>query len=116
MMHADISMASVYGLYILETAQTALSTGDAVRWFASGFGNMIDLSKPFFSAIDAPIMDGIIAFVVQLFFCWRIWVLGKSWPFSIAIAVVSTCLSCCYRQLNSHSFKGIDSATRWWDC
>jgi len=60
-----------------------------MKWFASGFGNMISLSKPFFSAIDAPIMDGIIAFVVQLFFCWRIWLLSKSWISAAAIAIVS---------------------------
>ena len=89
----SLSIISVYGLYMLETAQTALSTGDAMRWFAQGFGNMISLTKPFFSAIDAPIMDGIIAFAVQIFFCWRIWLLSKSWLFALAIGLVSRLFS-----------------------
>lgn len=65
---------TVYGLYFLETAQTALATADAFHWFAIGYGNMISLSQPYASSVDAPIMDGIIAFIVQIFFCWRIWV------------------------------------------
>lgn len=79
----------VYGLYVLETAQTILATYDAFQWFAYGFGNMIALSKPFTSSIDAPIMDGILALVVQLFFSWRIYKLGKSWLLSGAISLVA---------------------------
>ena len=62
----------VYGLFILEIVQTALCTADAVKWFAIGYGNVIALSKPEFSTIDAPVLDAIIALVVQLTFCWRI--------------------------------------------
>lgn len=79
----------VYGLYVLETAQTALATHDAFQWFAFGFGNMITLSKPFTSSVDAPIMDGVLALIVQIFFCWRIYVLGKSWLLSGAISLVA---------------------------
>ena len=64
----------VYGMFLLETAQTAMVTNDAFQWFAYGFGDMIALSKPFTSSVDAPIMDGLIALIVQLFFSWRIWV------------------------------------------
>lgn len=64
----------VYGLFLVETAQTALVTSDAFQWFVYGFGNMNTLTKPFTSFVDNPIMDGLIAMVVQLFFCWRIWV------------------------------------------
>ena len=79
----------VYGLYILEMAQTALATHDAFQWFAYGFGNMITLAMPSTSSIDAPIMDGVLALIVQLFFCWRIYVLSKSWFFSGAISLVA---------------------------
>ena len=79
----------VYGLYVLETAQTVLATYDAFQWLAYGYGNMIALSKPFTSSIDAPIMDGILALVVQLFFAWRIYILGKSWLLSGAISLVA---------------------------
>lgn len=74
----------VYGLYILETVGTALSTGDAMQWFSIGYGNMIALSKPQYSAIDAPIIDAIISLVVQIFFCWRIWVCSINTAISAA--------------------------------
>lgn len=64
----------MYGLFVVETVQTALITSDAFQWFVYGFGNMVTLFKPFTAFIDNPIMDGLIALVVQLFFCWRIWV------------------------------------------
>lgn len=97
----------VYGLYALEIVQTALATGDALQWFAIGFGDMVSLSKPWYSALDAPLFDGVIALVVQLFFCWRIWVcslnggsvknhtqpilsqvLSRSWPLAGTIGLV----------------------------
>ena len=65
---------SVYGLVLLETAQTVMVTNDAFQWFVYGFGNMIELSKPTTSSVDAPMMDGLVAFIVQVFFSWRIWV------------------------------------------
>lgn len=65
---------SAYGLFVVETAQTALITSDAFQWFVYGFGNMLTLSKPFTTFVDNPIMDGVIALVVQFFFAWRIWV------------------------------------------
>ncbi|KAF5380000.1 hypothetical protein D9615_006250 [Tricholomella constricta] len=72
----------VYGIFCLDTVQSVLGTADAFHWFAKGFGNMVMLSDPYISAFDAPILDGIIAFIVQTFFCWRIYVLQKSWFFS----------------------------------
>jgi hypothetical protein len=79
----------VYGLVLLETAQTAMVTNDAFQWFAYGFGDMIALSKPFTSSVDAPILDGLVALIVQLFFSWRIWFLSKSKVLSGAIGLVS---------------------------
>lgn len=65
-------LRAVYGLFILEVAQTALCTADAMRWFAIGYGDVIALSKPEFSTFDAPVLDAVIALAVQLTFCWRI--------------------------------------------
>ncbi|GLB39413.1 hypothetical protein LshimejAT787_0605750 [Lyophyllum shimeji] len=69
----------VYTMLALDTIQSVLATADAFHWFARGFGNMIMLSDPFISAFDAPILDGVIAFIAQAFFSWRIRVLQKSW-------------------------------------
>jgi len=82
----------VYGLFFIDSLQSCLATADAFHWFARGFGNMITLAQPFISAFDAPILDGIMAFAVQSFFCWRIWVLQRSWwlPLSIfGVALIS---------------------------
>ncbi|KAG6872775.1 hypothetical protein C0995_006695 [Termitomyces sp. Mi166 len=69
--------------------QSALGTADAFHWFAKGYGNLIILSDPFISAFDAPMLDGIIAFVAQTFFCWRIWVLQKSWWLASSVFFVA---------------------------
>jgi len=79
----------VYGLFVLETVGTALATGDALQWFSIGYGDMLALSKPWYSAMDGPVIDAVISLTVQLFFSWRIWVLGKSLPLSIVISLVS---------------------------
>ncbi|KAG5349377.1 hypothetical protein C0989_004287 [Termitomyces sp. Mn162] len=59
--------------------QSVLVAADAFHWFANGFGNMGILFEPFMSPFDTPILDGIIAFAEQTFFCWRLRVLHKSW-------------------------------------
>lgn len=64
----------VYFLFVMELAQSALITGDVLHWFAIQLGDRASLSKPWYSAIDAPVLGGIMAPIVQLFFCWRIYV------------------------------------------
>ena len=60
-----------------------------MRWYAIGYGDLLALIKPQFSTIDAPILDALIAIIVQLTFCWRIRVLSKSWLLSGSIALVA---------------------------
>ena len=68
----------VYGIFLLETLQTALSGADIYYWFASGFGNMLHLGNPYISPFDTPVLCSLIALLVQGFFCYRIWLLIKS--------------------------------------
>ncbi|KAF8486808.1 hypothetical protein DFH94DRAFT_700772 [Russula ochroleuca] len=42
----------VYGIFLLETLQTALTGADLYYWFASGFGNMDHLLDPYASVFD----------------------------------------------------------------
>jgi len=67
----------VYGLFLLETLQTASSGADLYYWFASGFGNMERLSDPHASAFDVPIVGAIASLAVQFFFAYRVWVLSN---------------------------------------
>ncbi|KAG6916857.1 hypothetical protein DXG01_004838, partial [Tephrocybe rancida] len=78
----------VYGLFILDTLQSVLGTADAFFWLAKGFGNMNMLADPYISPFDQPMLDGIIAFIVQTFFCWRLWVLQKSWWLPVSVFVI----------------------------
>jgi hypothetical protein len=84
----------VYFVVIFETVQTILSGIDAFNWAAKGFGNFSIIPSPGLSAIDTPFMDGVISIIVQLFFCYRIWVINKNaWWFSIFTAMVSAKIS-----------------------
>ncbi|KAF8067839.1 hypothetical protein FPV67DRAFT_1780860 [Lyophyllum atratum] len=84
----------VYIVFALDTIQTALASADAYHWFAEGYGNMLALNDPFISPFDNPILDGILAFAVQVFFCWRIWVLQKSiWIPSLVLVAAVTSLA-----------------------
>ena len=80
---------SVYSLYLLECIQIGLSSADIFYWFAKGWGQLSYLADPHFAQIDMPMVAGVIAMVVQLYFTWRIWILGSCLPLCIVIALVS---------------------------
>ncbi|KAI0253497.1 hypothetical protein BJV78DRAFT_1280833 [Lactifluus subvellereus] len=88
--HENFSTA--YLVFLLETAQTALTGADVYYWFIAGFGELdaSGLQNTRFSPIDIVIMDGLISLIIQLFFCYRIWILNKRllW-FCVVIAVLS---------------------------
>jgi len=78
-----------YFTFLLETVQTALAGADVYYWFIEGFGNMERLSDSHFAPIDVPIFHGIMAFVVQAYFCYRIWTLNRrSSKLCVVIALV----------------------------
>ncbi|KAH9980838.1 hypothetical protein BGW80DRAFT_1453794 [Lactifluus volemus] len=82
-------------VFLLETAQTALTGVDAYRWFITGFGNLDSLRNPNVSAIDSPTIGAIISLIVQLFYCYRIWTLRKQlWWLSGIIAILSVTQAC----------------------
>jgi hypothetical protein len=79
-------------VFLLETSQTALTGADVYYWFMAGFGDLSQLKKSIFGAIDIPTIDAIISLIVQWFYCYRIWVLNKqSWWISLIIAIVRPC-------------------------
>ncbi|KAH0581585.1 hypothetical protein H2248_011290 [Termitomyces sp. 'cryptogamus'] len=81
--------ALVYGTFFLDTRQSVLVAADAFHWLAHGFGNMKILSETFITPFDTPMLGGIVAFVGQTFFCWRIRVLHKSWWLPSVVFFVS---------------------------
>ncbi|KAI9452257.1 hypothetical protein F5148DRAFT_515311 [Russula earlei] len=81
----------VYGVFFLETLQTALSGADLYYWFASGFGKLDHLASPYLTFFDVPIIGSVVSLTVQFFFVYRIWVLSekKSWWLCFLIVLCS---------------------------
>jgi hypothetical protein len=96
---------TVYSIFLLETLQTALSGADLYYWFVSGYGNLNHLASPYFVAYDTAIMGSVFSLCVQLFFVYRIWVLGKrkTWWLCILISVVNLTLALVWVLEPSHN-------------
>ncbi|KAK0488564.1 hypothetical protein IW261DRAFT_357364 [Armillaria novae-zelandiae] len=79
----------VYGIYVLELVQTVLVTHDSFMAFGYGFGDIgvfIDMQLDW---LTVPIMSAVVAFVGQVFYAYRIFVLSKSH----AVPIFVICLS-----------------------
>ncbi|THU84970.1 hypothetical protein K435DRAFT_686497, partial [Dendrothele bispora CBS 962.96] len=79
----------VYFLGTLESITSILMLVDNYRWFASGFGDLKGLDNPLMSPFYSPIADSIVGLIVQLFYCYRIYILRKSFWLPMTIALVS---------------------------
>ena len=75
--HFPDILSVVYSIFFLETVQTVLSGTDLYYWFASGFGDIYQLTTPFASFIDLPMMGSVVALSVQFFFAHRIFKLSE---------------------------------------
>ncbi|KAK7034662.1 hypothetical protein VNI00_012304 [Paramarasmius palmivorus] len=62
----------VYFVYVLEFAQTILFTQDAFERFVYGFANPDAISKINLIWFSSPFVDGLVAFLVQIQFAYRI--------------------------------------------
>jgi hypothetical protein len=65
----------VYSSYVIELIQVCCTAANIFYWFGTGFGNIDHLNRVHLSSFDTPLIGSIIAFIVQIFFCYRIWVL-----------------------------------------
>lgn len=81
----------VFAIFLLETAQTALSCADLFYWFISGFDNPAHLTSPYMGPFDVPIIASVVSLVVQFFYAYRIWILSakQSGWFCLLICLVS---------------------------
>ncbi|ESK87197.1 hypothetical protein Moror_5868 [Moniliophthora roreri MCA 2997] len=66
------AQALVYGIYLLDTAQTFSLTYDAFQNFVVGFTDPAALDKIHNLWLDTYLIDGIVAFLVQLYYARRI--------------------------------------------
>jgi len=79
----------VYLLFFLEVLQTALQSYSVTHWFVIGWGDVRVANSILLHGFDSPVLDSIIASIVQTFYCWRIWVLRKSLPLCAVILMAS---------------------------
>jgi len=75
----------VYGLYVLDWAQTCLATYDAFQWFVDGWGDITMLYALHTSFLNVPTFSSIIGAAVQIFFAWRIYTFSKSMAAAIFV-------------------------------
>ncbi|KAK0486502.1 hypothetical protein IW261DRAFT_1559916 [Armillaria novae-zelandiae] len=79
----------VYGLYIVEFAQTMIFTHDAFATFGYGFGDIEALTGMYSKWFTVPIMSAVSACIGQAFYAYRIFVLSKSLIVPIFVICVS---------------------------
>ncbi|KDR69652.1 hypothetical protein GALMADRAFT_28460, partial [Galerina marginata CBS 339.88] len=77
----------VYGVYLLECMQTGMASAEMFHWFSHGWGRLDILQQPYTNPFSEPIIDGIVSLIVQLYFIWRIWMLGRSKILVVIIAI-----------------------------
>lgn len=78
----------VYVLFLLDSLQTGMVTADAFHWFVFGFGNLAQLDDTFLNSWDVVLIDAVVASIVHTFYCWRIYLLRKSYILPIFIMLV----------------------------
>ncbi|KAJ4488078.1 hypothetical protein J3R30DRAFT_3433109 [Lentinula aciculospora] len=81
----------VYGLYILDFAQTLLVTAFVFRMLGSGWGNLDTLESVGLSWIALPFFNAVSGTTVQCFYAWRIYILSKSIPLTLTITLLALC-------------------------
>ncbi|KAJ7106190.1 hypothetical protein C8R44DRAFT_886082 [Mycena epipterygia] len=78
----------VYTVYVIEVAQTIIMAHDAFAIFGYGFGDLSAL-EGIHLGFTIPIMSGIVAFIGQSFYAYRVYVVSKSRPIPLLIVVIS---------------------------
>jgi len=70
--------------------QTVLLTHDGFAAFGSGFGDITALTKVRFYWLTSPVVGGLVAFMGQSFYAYRVYVLSsRSWTIPVLIVAIS---------------------------
>ncbi|KAJ7474319.1 hypothetical protein FB451DRAFT_1248606 [Mycena latifolia] len=85
--------ALVYTVYLLDIAQTAITSHFAFKVLCDGWGDPTALSNLPWSSAAIPIGTGLVSASVQIFFAWRIYVLKGENPWALAISVLIVVLA-----------------------
>ncbi|KAI0275178.1 hypothetical protein BC834DRAFT_965607 [Gloeopeniophorella convolvens] len=85
---------TAYGLFLFDLGQTIVITQVAWSTLCSGWGKPAALVHTSWGFALTPVASGIISAWVQIFFAWRVWVLGKNlfWK-TVTTAIVAVALA-----------------------
>jgi hypothetical protein len=104
----------VYSVCLLELVQVCCAGADAYYWFCSGFGNLEHFNTTYISPFDTPMIGAVVAFIVQLFYCHRIWKLRTNRWHILTCVVIAVVRGNSGRRTVASLRKGVDSAVGWW--
>ncbi|RDB20354.1 hypothetical protein Hypma_012652 [Hypsizygus marmoreus] len=82
----------VYFVFVAEIAQLIMMNHTVWYILVEGYGNPAYIHVTPWSSVSAPVLNGITSATVQIFFAWRIWMLGRhraSHGLSVFISLVS---------------------------
>jgi hypothetical protein len=68
----------VFGLFVVETIQTVLITHDLFATYAFGWGDTAQLGARHLEPFAVPITNGIVGFIVQIFYAHRLFSFSRS--------------------------------------
>ncbi|KAF9555077.1 hypothetical protein CPC08DRAFT_147295 [Agrocybe pediades] len=69
----------VYSIYVLELLQTVIITASAFHVFASGYGNFSYYNGIELAWFSVPLITGVVAFLAEIFYAYRIQLLSESY-------------------------------------
>ncbi|KAJ7464272.1 hypothetical protein B0H11DRAFT_2309443 [Mycena galericulata] len=85
-----IMKSLVYFVFLVIIVCICLNISDMYYWFGSGFGDSARLVNFRYSSIYAPILSPLVSTLVQVFFCYRIFIIKRSaWPITVLISMIS---------------------------
>ncbi|KAJ7854745.1 hypothetical protein B0H14DRAFT_3449484 [Mycena olivaceomarginata] len=77
-------------VFIAELLQTLGDSRNAIDYFGISYGNLDALDQVRWGWFSVPILGSTIACCGQMFFAWRIWIIGRAWCTPALIAVITT--------------------------
>ncbi|KAJ7680066.1 hypothetical protein B0H17DRAFT_1077280, partial [Mycena rosella] len=84
-----VTKCLVYTTFVLEIIDTVLLTYGAFRVFGYGFGDFGALTSIKFDFLSVPVAGGIVSFLGQTFYAYRVKMLSGSWIISAVIFVMA---------------------------
>ncbi|KAF8198759.1 hypothetical protein K438DRAFT_2016186 [Mycena galopus ATCC 62051] len=76
-------------VFIAEMLQTLGDSRNTIENFGAGWGDLNDLDQVHWAWLSVPILGSTVACVGQLFFAWRISIIGNTWYIPSLIAVLT---------------------------